>query len=73
MKLEELERRLRNDVMHESMQWEGQVLLHRCSSPASPGISGCLSKQASKPAKHEHITFILSIQPLVQLQLRSNV
>ena len=35
MKLEELERRLRNDVMHESMQWEGQVLLHRCRSSVS--------------------------------------
>ena len=40
VKLEELERRLRNDVMHESMQWEGQVLLHRCGSPAA-----CLKSQ----------------------------
>ena len=29
VKLEELERRLRNDLMHEAMHWGGRVLLHR--------------------------------------------
>ena len=29
VKLEELERRLRNDLMHEAMAWGGRLLLHR--------------------------------------------
>lgn len=34
MKLEELERRLRNDVTHEAMVWGGRVLLHKVRLPS---------------------------------------
>ena len=58
VKLEELERRLRNDVMHESMQWESQVLLHRCALLAALllswgrlGLQG-LMLQAEAPLQH---------------------
>lgn len=33
VKLEELERRLRNDLMHEAMAWGGRLLLHRDIQP----------------------------------------
>ena len=36
MKLEELERRLRNDLIHEAMAWGGRLLLHRDISVQKP-------------------------------------
>lgn len=36
VKLEEVERRLRNDLMHEAMAWGGRLLLHRDVSVKKP-------------------------------------
>jgi hypothetical protein len=48
VKLEEVERRLRNDLMHEAMAWGGRLLLHRDVSVNKP------AGQAAGGASHSH-------------------
>lgn len=49
MKLEELERRLRNDLTHEAMIWGSRVLLHR-EIPAQTGTA-CAGTRAGTPSR----------------------
>lgn len=49
VKLEELERRLRNDIVHEALAWGGRVLLHR-EVPRSQAYSPLTSPTASAAA-----------------------
>ncbi|KAK9839780.1 hypothetical protein WJX81_000925 [Elliptochloris bilobata] len=49
VKLEELERRLRNDVVHEALAWGGRVLLHR-EVPRSQAYSPLTSPTAAAAA-----------------------
>jgi hypothetical protein len=46
VKLEELERRLRNDIVHEALAWGGRVLLHR-EVPRSQAFSPLASPTAA--------------------------
>jgi hypothetical protein len=51
VKLEEVERRLRNDLMHEAMAWGGRLLLHRDVTVNKPGGQ---PEEASAPG-HEAV------------------
>lgn len=48
VKLEELERRLRNDLMHEAMAWGGRLLLHRDISVQKQALSSQADRGSSR-------------------------
>lgn len=52
MKLEELERRLRTDIMQEAIAWAGRVMLHREVSLDTPAAREISFEQAATPSKH---------------------
>ena len=51
MKLEELERRLRTDIMQEAIAWAGRVMLHREVSLDTPAAREINFQQAATPSK----------------------
>ena len=51
MKLEELERRLRTDIMQEAIAWAGRVMLHKEVSLDSPAARQPHFDQAAAPSK----------------------
>ena len=51
MKLEELERRLRTDIMQEAIAWAGRVMLHKEVSLDSPTARQVNFDQAAAPSK----------------------
>ena len=64
VKLEELERRLRNDLMHEAMAWGGRLLLHREISVPKHILAGRLpSKQQLPDDEGDDITQKEDLQP----------
>ena len=52
MKLEELERRLRTDIMQEAIAWAGRVMLHREVSLDTPAAREISFDQAATPSTH---------------------
>ncbi|KAL3150044.1 hypothetical protein ABBQ38_013395 [Trebouxia sp. C0009 RCD-2024] len=53
MKLEELERRLRTDIMQEAIAWAGRVMLHREVSLDTPAAREISFEQAATPSGEE--------------------
>ena len=51
MKLEELERRLRTDIMQEAIAWAGRVMLHKEVSLDDPASRQVDFDQAAAPSK----------------------
>ncbi|KAK9808828.1 hypothetical protein WJX72_004439 [[Myrmecia] bisecta] len=67
-KLEDMERRLRNDMMHEAVAWNGRVLLHRevpvPDSPAgSPAAGGMGVKGMRRSSDGEDVTRKEDVKP----------
>ncbi len=52
MKLEELERRLRTDIMQEAIAWAGRVMLHKEVCLDTPAARQVEFDQAAAPSKH---------------------
>lgn len=50
MKLEELERRLRTDIMQEAIAWAGRVMLHKEVSLDTPAARDTTPEQAATPS-----------------------
>ena len=64
VKLEELERRLRNDLMHEAMAWGGRLLLHREISVPKHILAGQLpGKRQLSEDEGDDITQKEDMQP----------
>ena len=60
MKLEELERRLRTDIMQEAIAWAGRVMLHKEVSLDDPASRQVDFDQAAAPSKlNAYITGLL--------------
>ena len=51
MKLEELERRLRTDIMQEAIAWAGRVMLHKEVSLDTPAARELSFEQAATPSR----------------------
>lgn len=63
MKLEELERRLRTDIMQEAIAWAGRVMLHKEVSLDDPASRQVDFDQAAAPSKlNACITMSFTIQ-----------
>ena len=61
MKLEELERRLRNDITQEAIAWAGRIMLHKEVSLDMPASRQVDFAQAAAPSKHGlRFVFLLS-------------
>lgn len=64
VKLEELERRLRNDLMHEAIAWHGRLLLHRDVTLLRKDMPSLPDGQPPSPAEEgEDITQKEDTQP----------
>ena len=50
MKLEELERRLRTDIMQEAIAWAGRVMLHKEVSLDTPAAREINFEEAARPS-----------------------
>ena len=57
MKLEELERRLRNDITQEAIAWAGRVMLHKEVSLDTPASRQVDFAQAAAPSELSKLDF----------------
>ena len=67
MKLEELERRLRTDIMQEAIAWQGRVMLHKEVSLETPAARQVDFDQAATPSKHVLLACVYCIRNAVAL------
>ena len=56
LKLEELERRLRTDIMQEAIAWAGRVMLHKEVSLYTPAAREINFEEAATPSMFSTLT-----------------
>ena len=71
MKLEELERRLRTDIMQEAIAWQGRVMLHKEVSLETPAARQVDFDQAATPSKRVLLACAYCVRSAIALHSSS--